>query len=107
MRGRTVLGVLAAAVLVAVLVDELQFAVARRLRELGLDRGALMDAWVTFSVVSGDIRTALRLRLGDRGEETVLVERTFRLDQIPDPLMRAVLEGAGGIETEITDLLDD
>jgi hypothetical protein len=97
-----IMGVLAASVAVAYW-DNVREAVATWLRNKGLQKTALMDAWITLDLVVGRVRS--RVFTKTRQHDTAQIsEETVPLDQL-DEGMRAQLRQSGYAEKNIMSLL--
>ncbi|GAA0466026.1 hypothetical protein Ade02nite_47140 [Paractinoplanes deccanensis] len=85
------------------LTQDVQKSVAAWLRSHGLARSALMDAWVVLANTASGIRGRLRLTTRQYGTQVVVLERTYRLDQIDDPQVRALLRAGSHAEMNVLD----
>lgn len=89
-----VLGGLAAlgALFAVTLSKDVQQRVAQWLREHGLANSALMDAVVYLEKVGSTIRASVRVMTRTQHTEILTLERTYSIDQIDDPAVRAALQ---------------
>ncbi|MBV8892270.1 MAG: hypothetical protein JO266_09930 [Acidobacteria bacterium] len=80
--------------------------VASWLRDYGLEKSSLMDAWVLLDNQISGIRAKLRLVTRQHGSHEVVLERTYRLDQIDDPEVRAQLANRSTAQFNVLDLVN-
>ncbi|MBV8995062.1 MAG: hypothetical protein JO287_15510 [Pseudonocardiales bacterium] len=81
--------------------------VASWLRDHGLEKNSLMDAWVLLDNQISGIRAKLRLVTRQHGSHEVVLERTYRLDQIDDPEVRAQLANRSIAQFNVLDLINE
>ena len=74
------------------LLKDIQQRVARWLRQNGLKDSALMDAVVFLEKVGTAIRAKVKVTTQSQRTELLMIERTYSIDQITDPQLRAELE---------------
>jgi hypothetical protein len=81
--------------------------VASWLRDQGLEKSSLMDAWVLLDKTVSGVRAKLRLVTRQHGSHEVVLERTYRLDQIDDPDVRALLASRSMAQFNVLDLVNE
>jgi hypothetical protein len=83
---------------------DIQRRVARWLRQNGLAKSALMDAVVFLDMVGSAIRARVKVTTRSQHTELLTMEKTYSMDQIPDPQVRAALEQRGHAEQNVMTL---
>lgn len=81
--------------------------IASWLRDQGLEKSSLMDAWVLLDNHISGVRAKLRLVTAQHGIHEVVLERTYRLDQIDDPEVRALLAARSMAQVNVLDLVNE
>jgi hypothetical protein len=82
-----------------------QRAVAGWLRDNGLDKSVLMDAVVALEKVGNRIHAKARVKAKNYGTKVIAIEKTYSIDSITDPQVRAELERRGHAEQDILALV--
>lgn len=81
--------------------------VASWLRERGLEKSSLMDAWLRLDKKISGVRATLRLVTRQHGVQEVVLERPYRLDQIDDPEVRALLTSRSTAQVNVLELVNE
>lgn len=93
------------ALLSASLMKDVQQRIARWLRENGLANSALMDAVVFLDKVGTRIRASVKVTTRSQRTEILRIEKTYSIDQIKDPGLRAALQQQGRAQQNVMSLI--
>lgn len=85
--------------------DDIRDQVAAWLRECGLDKSVLMDAWIVLDRLAVGIRRKIFVETKQTGE-VMISETTFALDKIDDPETRVELEKRGHVKKQILEMIN-
>lgn len=95
----------AAALLAGAFWDDIREGVAAGLRDFGLNRSVLMDAWIQLDRLVGHVRSRVFVKT-KKGKVIEISERTFSLDEIDDPEIRRVLRNSRHYKKNVLELIE-
>ncbi|MCL2929962.1 MAG: hypothetical protein MGG37_18910 [Trichodesmium sp. MAG_R01] len=109
MRWLVAVGMLVAAavgtLIVVKLWDNIRETVAKWLRQQGLAKSDLMDAWVKLDSMVGTVRSRIFVKTEKTGK-TIISETEYNMSEIDDEDVIKELEKQGYYKRKIMDLLD-
>lgn len=109
MRWLVAVGMLVAAAVGTLIVmqlwDDIRETVAKWLRQQGLEKSALMDAWVKLDSIAGTVRSRIFAKTEKTGE-TIISETEYEMSEIDDEDVKKQLKERGYFDRDIMDLLD-
>lgn len=85
----------------AALLRDVQQRVAAWLRQNGLKNSALMSAVVRLDSIGSAIRAGVKVVTRAQRTEVLMIERTYSINQIKDPELRAALQRTGHAEQDV------